>query len=192
MAHGLIEKGMEVHAQASQELLQDKSLIASAELLAEKIIKCYSQGGKVILFGNGGSASQAAHIAAELSGKYIKDRAPLPAMDIASNIAATTAIGNDYGFDRVFSRQLEAFAKKGDVAIGISTSGNSKNVLEAIRLANAKGIFCAVLLGKNKCALDGIADIAIKVPSASTPRIQEMHLLVLHEVCAVVESRMFP
>ena len=138
--------------------------------------------------GNGGSAADAQHMAAELVGKYMKERRALPAIALTTNTSILTAIGNDYGFDRVFSRQVEALAGKGDVVIGISTSGNSPNVIEALRAAKKQGAFTAVLVGAKPCELDKIADIAIKAPSESTPRIQEMHSLLIHIICEMVED----
>ena len=177
--------------EAARLLLADKKLLSSVEGIAKKIAECYRSGGKVILMGNGGSASQAMHIAAEFEGRYLRERRPLQALALGANIASTTAIGNDYDFTRVFVRQLEACAKKGDVVIALSTSGNSPNVVEAAKYAKSVGIFTAAFVGKKNCHLDPIADVSVKVPSDETPRIQEMHLLLLHGICEAVENELF-
>lgn len=186
-----MSKKLAENSSVAKLMLSDAVLLSSAAQLSSKLIDCYRKGGKLLIFGNGGSASQSQHIAAEFSGKYLRARKALPAISLTENISSLTAIGNDYGFERVFSRQLEAFAQKGDIAIGISTSGNSPNVLEALKYAKEKGIFCVALTGKDKCKVDALADIVIKVPSSATPRIQEMHLLVLHTVCEEVEEALF-
>jgi D-sedoheptulose 7-phosphate isomerase len=129
-------------------------------------------------------------MAAEFLGRYLKERRALPSIALTANSSAMTAISNDYGYDHTFRRQLEAWGKKGDVAIGISTSGNSKNVVEAAKHARANGIFMISFVGKNKCELDSLSDICIKVPSAETPRIQEMHELILHTICEMVENEL--
>jgi D-sedoheptulose 7-phosphate isomerase len=158
---------------------------------AAGISECYKKNGKTIIFGNGGSAADAQHMAAEFIGRYMMDRRPLPSIALTANTSSLTAIGNDYGFSQIFKRQLEGLGAKGDVAIGISTSGNSENVVQAIKRAKEKGILAIVLVGKKNCALDNAADICIKVPSDSTPRIQEMHGLIIHTICAMVETELF-
>lgn len=192
MENGLLKKRAGECSETIGLLARDAAISSQADTLAKRIIECYNGGGKVILLGNGGSASQALHIAAEFEGKYLKDRRALPAIALGANQSTLTAIGNDYDFAHVFVRQLEAHAKKGDVVIALSTSGNSPNVVEAIKFAKAQGIFSATLTGKSKCKLDGLADINVKVPSFETPRIQEAHLLILHTVCEMAESSMFP
>lgn len=191
MADGLLASRISESADAARSMRSDSRLISAVEGIAEKIAECYKGGGKVILFGNGGSASQALHIAAEFEGKYLKQRRALPALALGANIASATAIGNDYDFSHVFVRQLEASGKKGDVAIALSTSGNSPNVVEAVKYSKSQGIFTAAFVGKGKCKLDGMASITVKVPSGQTPRIQEMHLLLLHTVCEMVENELF-
>jgi D-sedoheptulose 7-phosphate isomerase len=152
------------------------------------LTRCLKKGCKVVLFGNGGSASDCQHIAAELMGRFYHDRRPLPAISLTTDTSLLTAISNDYEFSRSFSRQVEAIGQKGDIAIGISTSGNSKNVIEAIKAANKKGLSTIVLTGKDGGKLARIAQLAIKVPSKDTPRIQEAHIMIGHIICQLIEE----
>ena len=155
---------------------------------AAMIISALRGGGRFFVCGNGGSAADAQHIAAELSGRYIVEREPLDAAALSCNASALTAIGNDYGFDRIFARQLEAHGRAGDVLLAISTSGNSANVLEAVRSAKKLGIASIALTGAGGGALAKEADAALRVPSNHTPRIQEMHILIGHALCGIVEK----
>ncbi len=160
-----------------------------AILKAVKILKCcLERGNKVILFGNGGSAADCQHIATELVCRFYRDRKPLQAISLTTNTSLLTAISNDYDFNRSFSRQLEAIGQKGDVAIGISTSGNSRNVIEAVKAARLRGISTIALTGKNGGRLARIAHLSIKVPSLDTPRIQEAHILIGHILCQLIEE----
>ena len=145
---------------------------------------------KVLLAGNGGSASMASHIAAEFTGRYKLERKALPAIALTTDIAALTAIGNDYGFDRIFERQLEALGKEGDVLIALSTSGNSENIIKAVEKARLIGIKTIGLLGKDGGKLKGKTDIEILITSNNTPRIQEAHLFILHNMCEEVEKQL--
>jgi D-sedoheptulose 7-phosphate isomerase len=155
--------------------------------VADAIAKSLKQGGTVLVFGNGGSAADAQHFAAELVGRYERDRKGWPAVALTTDTSALTAIGNDYGFDRVFARQLEALGKKGDVAIGISTSGNSPNVLKALEAANDRGMLTVALTGKGGKAA-AIAAHHIAVNEERTARVQEVHATVLHVICELVEA----
>lgn len=155
---------------------------------AEILKRCLEKGNKIILFGNGGSAADCQHIATELVCRFYRDRKPLQAISLTTNTSLLTAISNDYDFERSFSRQLEAIGQKGDVAIGISTSGNSRNVLEAVKTARSKGINTIALTGKNGDKLARIAHLSIKVPSTDTPRIQEAHILIGHILCQLIEE----
>ena len=155
---------------------------------AAMIISALRGGGRFFVCGNGGSAADAQHIAAELSGRYLAEREPLDAAALSCNASALTAIGNDYGFDRIFARQLEAHGRAGDVLLAISTSGNSANVLEAVRSAKKLGIASIALTGSGGGALAEEADAALRVPSNHTPRIQEMHILIGHALCGIVEK----
>ena len=191
MENGLLKKRAKENAATMVALAADEKIISQADAVARRIVECYRKGGKTIFMGNGGSAADAQHMAAEFLGKYMIDRKPIPSIALTTNSSAVTAIGNDYGYSKIFSRQLEAFAAKGDVVIGISTSGNSDNIVEAFKFAKGKGMLCVALVGAKACKLDGISDISIKVPSDVTPRIQEMHELVLHTLCEIVETELF-
>lgn len=155
--------------------------------LVETCVRAVAGGHKLILFGNGGSAADAQHIAAELVGRLDSDREPVPAMALTTDTSALTAIANDYGYDRVFERQLLGLGKAGDVAVGISTSGDSPNVVRALTAAQTMGIAATGLTGGNGGALKGVADPVLIVPSSATPRIQEMHIVVGHLMCAAIE-----
>jgi len=192
MENGLLKEKLEEHINLAKEVQKDEKIETQALTIAKKIVECYKKGGKTIFFGNGGSAADAQHAAAEFMGKYMKDRKPLPSLALTTNTSALTAIGNDYGYEEVFKRQLEGLLKKDDVAIGISTSGNSPNVVKAIEYAKRNGAFAAALVGAKKCRLDEIADVCVKIPSESTPRIQEMHEFLLHTICEIVEKELFP
>ncbi|PYT94963.1 MAG: phosphoheptose isomerase [Acidobacteria bacterium] len=156
--------------------------------VAMRVIESLGSGGKVILFGNGGSAADAQHLAAEFIGRYLKERRALPALALSVNLSSLTAIGNDYGFDLVFARQIEALGKAGDVAIGISTSGNSPNVIQALGVAKSKSIYTVSLTGKSGGKSKNVADCTICIPSEETPRIQECHILTGHLICEIVEE----
>jgi len=157
--------------------------------VADAIAASLKQGGSVLVFGNGGSAADAQHFAAELLGRYERERTAWPAVALTTDTSALTAIGNDYGFDRVFARQLEALGKKGDVAIGISTSGNSPNVLRALETARDRGLITVALTGKGGQA-GSIASHHIAVPEERTARVQEVHATVLHVICELVEREL--
>lgn len=171
-----------------QRLLQDSAFQSLLIQAALEIVRSLRAGGKVMFFGNGGSAADAQHLAAEFTGRYLKERMALPALALHANTSALTAIGNDYGFDLVFARQVEALGKPGDVAVGISTSGNSPNVLRALEAAKARSIFTVALAGGSGGAMKGFADCAICIPSHETPRIQECHILAGHIICEIVEN----
>jgi len=171
-----------------------KALLSSSEGLvliesaAKKIIAVLKRGGKVIVFGNGGSAADSQHMAAELVGRFKKERRAIPAIALTTNTSSITALSNDYGYDISFKRQLEALGKKGDIAIGISTSGTAKNVNEAVKQAKNTGIETIALSGKGGGKLKGLADLAIIVKSNDTPRIQEAHILIIHILCELIET----
>ena len=155
------------------------------------VIKTLKKGNKIILFGNGGSASDAQHIAAELVVKYKKKRKSIPAISLSTDTSALTAIGNDFSFNEIFSRQIESIGKPGDIAIGITTSGKSKNVINALKLAKKKKITSVILTKKkypNKKQIEKISDLILGVPADETARIQELHILVGHLMCAVIDE----
>jgi len=167
-----------------------KSKISEIERMVDFIITAYKAGGKVVLFGNGGSAADAQHIAGELVGKFKLNRQALPAIALTTNTSILTAVANDYGYETVFSRQVEALVNEKDVVIGISTSGNSPNVIEAIKTAKMKGAKTIGLTGGNGGKLAEVADLVLMVPSDSTPRIQEAHITIGHIVCELVEREL--
>ena len=165
-----------------------ENLSEQVEQLAAQIIKAFKEGHKVILMGNGGSASDAQHIAAEFVGRFKKERPSLPALALNTNSSTTTAIGNDYSYDVIFSRQIDGFAQKGDVVIGISTSGNSKNVYLALALAKQKGCFTAGFLGKDGGTIKSVCDLPLVVAVKDTPHIQECHIFMGHCMCDLVDQ----
>ena len=172
-------------------ILQDETLLDRILKVANVIVDCYRNGNKVLIAGNGGSAADAQHFAGELVSKFYFDRAPLAAISLSTDTSVLTAIGNDYGYEHSFSRQVKGLGKKGDIFIGISTSGNSKNIVQAAKAAKEQGLLVVSLVGSNNCLLDDISDISIKVPSKITPTIQESHLMIYHIICALVEESIF-
>lgn len=182
---GLLRSGLEEHMEVFGRLA---TLIPPIQEAAGLVVATLSQGGKLMLCGNGGSAADSQHIAAELTGRFLKDRPPLAAMALSTDTSALTCIANDYGFNEVFSRQVTSLGRKGDCLIAISTSGNSRNVLRAAEAARAAGIRVIGLLGRDGGALRALCDIAIVVPSPTTARIQEAHIFIGHTLCAMVEE----
>jgi len=172
-------------------LLADESFHDQVAHVATQIVKSLRAGGKILFFGNGGSAADAQHLAAEFTGRYLKERRALPALALHTNTSSLTAIGNDYGFEFIFARQLEALGKEGDLAVGISTSGNSPNVLRALEAAKSKNIYTVVLAGKTGGKMKSLADCTICFPTDETPRIQECHILTGHLICEFAEEMMF-
>lgn len=158
--------------------------------LLQHCIRAVQADGKIVFFGNGGSAADAQHLATELSVRYIRDRAPIPALALTTDTSALTAIGNDLGFDKLFSRQVEAICRAGDVCIGISTSGNSENVLAGLRAARKRGCVAAGFAGRQGGRMVGLADPLLVVPSVTTARIQEMHILLGHMLCGALETEL--
>lgn len=165
--------------------MQEK--LQSASALAVETLK---NGNKILLCGNGGSAADAQHIAAELTGRYKTERRGLPGIALTTDTSALTAIANDYGYDRVFDRQVESLAKKGDLLIGISTSGNSKNIINALKVAKELGCKTLGLTGRDGGAMNELCDINLVVPSNNTPRIQEMHILFGHTICQIIDNEL--
>jgi len=185
----MITKKME--DSANLKLSLDKEQIRIIGKIALRIIKAYRDKKKVLIFGNGGSAADAQHIAAELVSKFYMERPGLPAIALNTNVSILTAVGNDYGYERVFARQVEALASEGDVVIGISTSGNSPNVLAALEAAKGIGAYTVGLAGLKGSKIGSVADLTFNVPSKDTPRIQEVHITAGHIICEVVEKEMF-
>ncbi len=173
-----------------QALLDDEALVRKIDTIAQVMIDAYKTGHKTLWAGNGGSAADAQHMAGELVNKFTFDRPGLPALSLSTDTSIITAVGNDYGFDRLFARQVEAQGCPGDVFIGISTSGRSKNIVEALTVCREKGITSVAIVGAAPCPLDG-ADYVIHVPSTVTPRIQESQTLIGHILCYLVEQSLF-
>jgi D-sedoheptulose 7-phosphate isomerase len=182
---------IEASIATKKAMLGDSEIVATIAKVCQLLVNALSQGNKILLFGNGGSAADAQHLAAEFVGRFAFDRPALPALSLSVNSSCVTAIGNDYGFDQVFARQIEALARPGDVAIGISTSGNSSNVLRAFSMAKRMGLHTIALAGKTGGKLRGNVDHCICVPSNETPRIQECHSLIGHILAELVEQAIF-
>ncbi len=168
--------------------LEAGRVVAAAELL----IETFRAGGRALVFGNGGSASDAQHLASELAGRFDRERPALPALALTANTSDLTAIGNDYGFEQVFARLVQAHGRSGDVAIALSTSGRSANVNAAVAEARARGLRSIGLVGKGGGELASLVDVAVVVPSESTARIQECHITVVHALCELVDAALFP
>ncbi len=173
-------------------ILENDDTINRIQKFAELIVKSYQNGGKLFIAGNGGSAADSQHITAELVSRFYKERKALPAESLNVNTSNLTAIANDYDFSAVFSRQLEANAKQGDVFLGISTSGNSKNILNALKISKKLKIYTLGLTGKNGGEMANLCDNIIMIPSCNTPRIQEYHITIGHIICELIESSLFP
>jgi D-sedoheptulose 7-phosphate isomerase len=186
-----IEEQIRDSINVKQALADDVKQIEIIARISDAIVSCYRSGNKVVLMGNGGSAADAQHIAGELVGKFQMERKALPAIALNVNTSILTAVGNDYDFDRVFIRQVDAFASPGDVVIGISTSGNSSNVIIAVERAKEIGSFTVAFTGEQGGKLATVADICLKAPSSSTPRIQETHITAGHIICGIVERVLF-
>lgn len=181
----VIEELLE-HQQTLQKVID--TLQNDINAACETVLSVLKDGKKVILAGNGGSAGDAQHIAAELTGRYVKERISLPGIALTVDTSALTAIGNDYGYDRVFARQLEGLGQPGDVFIGISTSGNSESILQAFAIARQKGLKTLGLSGRDGGKMNGACDLNIIVPSEVTARIQEMHILIGHIICKAIDN----
>lgn len=165
-----------------------KALAPDVARAADIVIDALRAGRAIYFCGNGGSAADAQHLAAELSGRFLKNRRALPGVALTTNSSALTAIGNDFGYDEVFSRQLDGVAHEGDVLVSLSTSGNSANVVKAVDVARTHGMKTIALTGERDSALSAKCDVCLKVPSAATPRIQEMHIVVGHLICELAEN----
>ena len=174
-----------------QKVINDKGLILEIETITTKIIKAFKDGNKLLLCGNGGSASDAQHIAAELSGRFIKERKPLYAEALHVNSSYMTAVSNDYGFESTYSRMLEAIGEKGDVLIALSTSGNSENVVNAVKMANSLDMISVGMSGASGGKIKELCQHNIIIPSSNTARIQEAHIIVGHIFCQIIEEKIF-
>lgn len=174
-----------------EQLLQNESLLEQIETSVEVITNAFKNGNAVYFAGNGGSAADAQHLAAEFSGRFYKDRKALPSDALHCNSSYLTAVANDYSYDVIYSRLLEGLAKKGDVLVGISTSGNSKNIVKAFEIAESMGVTTIAFTGEKGGQMKSMANYVINVPSNTTPRIQESHILVGHIICELVEENIF-
>lgn len=166
------------------------ALSAPIDQAAALCVASLRNGGKVLFCGNGGSAADSQHLAAELMGRFLIDRNPLPALALTVDTSALTAIGNDYGYDEVFARQLRGIGRGGDVLVGLSTSGTSKNVVKAFATAKEMGIKCIALTGEKSSPMSETAEVALKVPSTATNHIQEMHIVIGHIMCGIIEAEL--
>jgi D-sedoheptulose 7-phosphate isomerase len=184
-----IQQSVEEHTLVINSLA---NYLAEIQQLATLVVKTLKTGNKILLMGNGGSAADAQHIAAEIVGRFTRERRGLPAIALTTDTSILTSIGNDYGYDNIFSRQVEALASAEDLVIGISTSGNSKNVLQALTAAASLGCQTAALLGKGGGEIKNVVNLSLIVPSSNTARIQEAHILIGHILCQVVDSTFTP
>jgi D-sedoheptulose 7-phosphate isomerase len=186
-----IKKQIEESCIVKTKLMNDISILRNIEKASVSIIAAYRSGYKTLLAGNGGSAADAQHIAGEFVSKFYFDRPGIPSIALTTDTSILTAIGNDYGYSRLFERQIQALGNKGDVFIGISTSGNSENIIKALAVCREKGITTIGLMGGTNSKMDECCDICIKAPSCETPRIQESHILIGHIICCIVEENLF-
>lgn len=187
----MIRQRFNEHLEIIQNLLNDPETVPAIQQLIDSMTNTFKRGGRVFFCGNGGSAADAQHLAAELSGRFYLDRKALNAEALHVNSSFITAIGNDYGFHKIFSRQLEAKASAGDLLIAISTSGNSENILECAKTARIMNVHTVGWTGENKNKLEDLCDLIIKIPSIDTARIQEAHILLGHIICEQVEKNLF-
>ncbi len=187
----IIEEHLRKNIKLKTEILNDLSLLTIIKEMSLAIIKSYQNKKKLILFGNGGSAADAQHIAAELVNRFELERMALPAIALTTDTSVLTSIANDYDYSKIFARQVEALTEEGDVVIGISTSGASLNVIKGMQAAKEKGAKTIGLTGKNGGELAKIADLVLKVPSNDTPKIQEAHITILHIICYLIEKELF-
>lgn len=186
-----IKKIIQESIAVKQNLLEDADLLHKVENLAVECVQTFYQKGKILFCGNGGSAADAQHIAAELSGRFYKDRPALFAEALHVNSSFVTAVANDYGFDAVYARMVEAAGEEGDILIAISTSGNSSNIYNAVIKAKEKGMLVVGMTGQTGGKLADIVDVLLNVPSQNTPRIQESHILLGHILCELIEEELF-
>jgi D-sedoheptulose 7-phosphate isomerase len=178
-------------ARLKQELLADDNMLQQIEVVITATVNCYRNAGKTLFCGNGGSAADAQHLAAELSGRFYFDRKPLDAEALHVNTSYLTAVANDYSYDEIYSRLVEARGRKGDILFAFSTSGNSSNVVNALETAKGKEMITVGFTGSKPCKMDSLCNYSFKMPSADTPRIQELHILLGHIICQGIEETLF-
>jgi D-sedoheptulose 7-phosphate isomerase len=187
----LIKEAIINNIEIKRKILRDNNALLIIQKIIEEIVEAFKNDKKVLLCGNGGSAADAQHIAAELSGKFYLDREPLFAEALHTNTSFLTAVANDYSYEEVFARAVRAMGREGDILIAISTSGNSSNIIQAIKIANKIGMITIGLTGQSGGKMEDICKYLIKVPSSNTPRIQESHILIGHIICEIIEKEIF-
>jgi D-sedoheptulose 7-phosphate isomerase len=188
----LIRQRIKTSSELKHSLLENAAILETTQQVVKDIVSCYKNGGKVLWCGNGGSAADAQHLAAELSGRFYYDRPPLFSEALHVNTSYTTAVANDYSYDVIYSRLVEAMGQKGDVLIGLSTSGNSGNVVKALEAAQKKNMITVAFTGESGGKMKGLCKHLINIPSTDTPRIQECHMLLGHTICELVEAQLYP
>ena len=186
-----IKKYIQDSIDTKTKILNDKNILETIKKIADRIVEAYRLGKKVLTAGNGGSACDSQHIAGELVAKFFIDRPGLNAISLVNYISSLTATSNDYGYEKSFSRQIQALSEEGDVFIALSTSGNSENIILALEEARKKGVVTVGLVGGKECKMDPLCDYIIHVPSSVTPNIQESHIVIGHIICALVEEAIF-
>lgn len=186
-----IKSKIQESVDVKKQILEDTDLLQSIIQASDKLVECFNKNGSAYFCGNGGSAADAQHLAAELSGKFYLDRHPLSADALHCNTSFLTAVANDYSFDDIYARLILGLGKKGDVLVGLSTSGNSKNILRAFAKCKELGIYTIALTGISGGEMKSVADLCLRVPSTDTPRIQESHIMLGHIICEIVESTLF-
>jgi len=187
-----IQQKLQSSIDLKTQLMNDKLLLEKVSTVANKIIECYKNKGKVLFCGNGGSAADSQHLAAELSGRFYYDRPPLFSEALHVNTSYLTAVANDYSYNQVYSRLLQAMGNKGDILIGLSTSGNSGNVVSAFEKANELGMITVGFTGNTGGKMKDLSQILVNIPSLDTPRLQECHMILGHTLCEIVEMQLFP
>lgn len=187
-----IIRSIESSISTKQQILANPQLLETIQSVAEVMVNALKDGKRILWCGNGGSAADAQHLAAELSGRFYYDRPPLNSEAMHCNTSYLTAVANDYGYDLIYSRMIDGACKPGDVLVGISTSGNSKNICNAFRKAKDLGVITVAMTGATGGEMKSMADYLLNVPSTDTPRIQESHIMLGHIICEIVEAQMFP
>ncbi len=186
----IIRTRLQESAAIKLALVDDDILIHKVTKLSDEIINCIAKGGKLAVCGNGGSATDAIHFSGEVVGRFQRERRPWPVISLNADISILTGIANDYGYEDVYARQVQAYLREGDILIGISTSGNSENVLRAVQMARKMGVRTAALLGKDGGRIGGTVDIPVIVPNNVTARVQEVHITLIHILCELLEERL--
>lgn len=187
-----IKSKLQTSIDLKTKVMNDVALISTVENIAKQIVSCYQTGNKVLWCGNGGSAADSQHLAAELSGRFYYDRAPLFSEALHVNTSYITAVANDYSYDEIYARLVRAMCKKGDILIGLSTSGNSGNVLKAFEACRELGVITVGFTGETGGKMKDLSDYLVNIPSKDTPRIQECHMILGHTLCEIAEIELFP